>query len=530
MINIKTSYSRFIASILAVIMLVIFFNINSITAKAANYYVDSKTGSDTNSGLSVTSPWKSFKNINSKTFQPGDEILLKSGSVWNEQLMPQGNGNQTEPITISKYGGELKPRINGNGTHNYKRNSGTVMLVNQHDWIIKNLEVTNYSSTIQSQRSGILIINNSNTTQNNITVADNYVHDVNSDTQEHGAWKVTGGIILIGINEDLDGKINSNKNFGFDNVLVKNNHVDNVSIAGIRNKSTLLNTNGSESYPKNNKNITYENNDVENVYGDGMIISEVSDNGIVKNNKVNKFCNTESRFNYAGLWVMASDNTTVENNEVSNGLYGNNDGTAFDIDLSCNNVVVQHNYSHDNARGSVLFMNASHNGIFRYNVCINDGWNPNSKMISYLPSTTTEKAYVYNNLFIASPTTANLIKCSGNRRYLDFTNNLVISQNPNMVTFNQGTMTGELNFKNNAVYGFNSQWFGKDNISLKDEDTVKQLIADNAKVSGIANLNLKSLANLPELKKAGIFEGTGLTDFNDQPVANIPSIGPVELK
>lgn len=182
--------------------------------KAATYYVD-PSGSDSNNGLSKNNARKTLEKVNTFQILPGDQILLKSGSTWNSQLHSQGNCTENQPITISKFGGEAKSLINGNGISNYVRNSGTVMLINQHDWIIKKLKITNYSNTLHSQRSGILVINNGNTPEKNITITNNFVHDVNSDTQVDHAWKVTGGIILIGINGDLNGRINKNKNFGF---------------------------------------------------------------------------------------------------------------------------------------------------------------------------------------------------------------------------------------------------------------------------------------------------------------------------
>lgn len=518
------------AFILAFVALIMCTALKQTNVNAATYYVD-PNGSDSNNGLSKTKAWKTLNKVNSFQFLPGDKILFKSGATWNGQLHPNGNGSEGHPIEINKYGGTTKPLINGNGTSNYVRNSGTVMLVNQHDWIIKNLEVTNFSNQIRSQRSGILVINNGNITEKNITIADNYVHDVNSLTQVNHAWKVTGGIILIGINEDLSGRINNNKHFGFQNVLVKGNRVKNVATAGIRNKTTMLYSNGSESYPKLNKNISYKDNNIENVFGDGLIISEVSDGGIVKNNVVNKFCNTNTNYNYAGLWVMASNNVLVERNEVANGKYGCNDGTAFDIDLNCNNVVVQHNYSHDNARGTVLFMNYSKKGVFRYNVSINDGWD-NNKLISYLPKTNTEKVDIYNNLFITNPKTIEIIKTSSTRRALRFINNVIVSRSEKLKTFNYTNMTGDIDISNNATYGFDDKWLSNiRNIKLHDPIVIEKLIDDSENnTTGINGVNISKLFSMSELKKAGINMGQKVTDFYGNPVANEPAIGPLEIK
>ena len=62
-------------------------------AEAASYYVDSTTGSDSNSGGSPTEAWRSLDKINRTTFQPGDRLLLKAGAAWTGRLHPKGSGN-----------------------------------------------------------------------------------------------------------------------------------------------------------------------------------------------------------------------------------------------------------------------------------------------------------------------------------------------------------------------------------------------------------------------------------------------------
>jgi hypothetical protein len=42
---------------------------------AATYYVDAVNGRDSNSGTSVSSPWKTIAKVNSFTFKAGDNIL-----------------------------------------------------------------------------------------------------------------------------------------------------------------------------------------------------------------------------------------------------------------------------------------------------------------------------------------------------------------------------------------------------------------------------------------------------------------------
>jgi len=44
----------------------------SASAAGTNYYVDSVSGSDSNSGTSPTSPWKTLTRVQQQRFQPGD--------------------------------------------------------------------------------------------------------------------------------------------------------------------------------------------------------------------------------------------------------------------------------------------------------------------------------------------------------------------------------------------------------------------------------------------------------------------------
>src|ERR1700728_1018317 len=64
----------------------------ALACHAATYYVDSAKGADANSGTQERAPWKTLGKVNTARFQPGDRILLKSGSSWQEQLAPASSG------------------------------------------------------------------------------------------------------------------------------------------------------------------------------------------------------------------------------------------------------------------------------------------------------------------------------------------------------------------------------------------------------------------------------------------------------
>jgi hypothetical protein len=75
------------------------------------FYVD-PAGSDSNSGTSPTSPWSTIAKVNSASLQPGDVVFFKSGGIWRERLIPQ-NGAAGAPIIYAAYGSGTKPIISG---------------------------------------------------------------------------------------------------------------------------------------------------------------------------------------------------------------------------------------------------------------------------------------------------------------------------------------------------------------------------------------------------------------------------------
>jgi len=68
------------------------------------YYIDSISGDDFNSGTSENSPWKTLEKVSSMTFRPGDHIYFKRGSSYSGCVTIRGDGNADNPITIGAYG------------------------------------------------------------------------------------------------------------------------------------------------------------------------------------------------------------------------------------------------------------------------------------------------------------------------------------------------------------------------------------------------------------------------------------------
>ena len=123
----------------------------SVIVQAATYHVDSVGGNDANDGRTPAAAWRSLAKANTTTFQPGDRLLLKSGSVWTGQLHPRGSGSATNWIVLDCYGEGPKPIIHGGGIA-----GGAVLLENQQYWSIRNMEVSNQGSAAAKKMAGEL--------------------------------------------------------------------------------------------------------------------------------------------------------------------------------------------------------------------------------------------------------------------------------------------------------------------------------------------------------------------------------------
>jgi len=77
------------------------------------FYLDSLYGSDTNSGTSKNSAWKSLEKINTTIFKGGDRILLKRGGVWYGGINLRSNNQSKPSIYIGAYGTGKNPLIKG---------------------------------------------------------------------------------------------------------------------------------------------------------------------------------------------------------------------------------------------------------------------------------------------------------------------------------------------------------------------------------------------------------------------------------
>ncbi len=340
-------------------------------AAPATYFVDASNGSDDNTGTTEGTPWRSLAKVNATTFGPGDTIRFRSGAVWTGQLWPKGSGTGAAPIVIDRYGTGAKPRFNGNGVL-----EGTVRLLNQPYWEIRNLDVTNTRGDgSRSQFVGIKVRNASGGPLNGVRIAGNTVHDVSG--VQAGFYGRNAGIAVVA---DMGGST-------WHDVRIENNSVHAVDRVGIFvGPAVQLGQSPDWQRERRSTNVVIQNNTVDDSGGDG-ILNFITADVVVQHNVV---ANTGSRSinlgaddnGYenpaaAGIWSATSERTTIQYNEVYNGR-APLDGQGYDIDLGSHATYIQYNYSHNNLGGFLLLCEIPDAGVdindarVRFNVSQND--------------------------------------------------------------------------------------------------------------------------------------------------------------
>jgi hypothetical protein len=323
---------------------------------AATYYADSQHGRDSHAGTSPAAAWRSLIKINQTTFQPGDSLLLKSGSPWTGQLWPKGSGREGQPITLGKYGDGPKPAIHGAGEV-----EDTLLLENQEYWEVRDLEITNRASK-PAVRRGVHVAGKNAGELHHIYLRSLTVHNVSGidDSKENG------GIIYTS-----DGKLKPTR---FVDLRLEDNHVFHTDRNGISGWSTHWGR--SNWYPS--LGVVVRNNRLEDIGGDGIMIV-ATDGALIEHNVVAHANQRSEGYNIA-IWSWSTDNTTIQFNEAY-GTRSERDGEGFDSDWNSRNTLIQYNYSHHNEGGFLLICDSGEAGpesignigtIVRYNISQND--------------------------------------------------------------------------------------------------------------------------------------------------------------
>jgi hypothetical protein len=306
----------------------------------STFYV-SPTGSDSNSGLSQSSPWKTIARVNSDTYQPGDSILFQGGATFSGNLTftASSSGTAAAPITVSSYG-------TGRATIDAAKSYG----LSAHDTAGFDINNLNFVGAKGNTNYGIEF-------RDDLPGSTKLQHVDIDHVDVSGFGKSGIDIGALGATDGYDGVrityVDSHNNNGVavyvwgQTPAVSNSHVYIGHTKGYDNGSDGL--------------------EIADTNGGYIEFSVAHDNGLIGGGCV-------------GIWTYDSNNITIQFNGSwhNHGSLALGDGDGFDFDGGVTNSTMQYNYSHDNDGAGFLITEYRHSGptsgnTIRFNISQNDG-------------------------------------------------------------------------------------------------------------------------------------------------------------
>ena len=420
----------------------------------ATFYVDSENGDDSTDGMTPETAWKTLTKVNETQLIGGDRILLKAGSVFEDQALSIKSGGTAEnPIIIDMYDGDVvgaeageRPHIKGNGKNSFEYQGNQISyglhIKNASHVQVNNVEISNQGDT-RKLSVGLCVEAAGCGVKQEVHINNVYIHDVNGTYEEKTL--PNGGLYYV--------VSDHSNNTRFDDIQVVNNIVKRVSRTGISvgmTSSTDLWDGHGGIIPQEvldaygHTNVLIRNNYVEEAGGDAIVpmfsikpvIEYNISNGASQNTKHTSMYN-------AGIWPWRCEDAVFQYNECY-GTILNGDGQAYDCDWS-RGTIYQYNYSHDNEGGFILICQSEVlDSIVRYNISQND------QRCLFLTSN-THNADVYNNTFyIGEGLDTEVVEDVGG-----------VATLKNNIFYNLGTSTTttwgrNFSYENNLYYGYDS--------------------------------------------------------------------------
>lgn len=380
-----------------------------MTGLSKIYYVSSKTGNDSNDGMTQEKALASLFAINKRKLCPGDRVLLERGSNFiGQYLHITDSGSKDNPIIIGAYGEGNAPCIEtcGQGiwyqdygnpldspTHVYHGYVSSAVLLYDAEYItLENLEITNegnhiigehYSLGEKMNRTGVSVIAKNKGVRHGIVLRNLCIHDVNGNVYDK--HMNNGGIYITALrpdSEDITGVAR------YKDVTIEGCFVYRVSRWGIAAGYSYAHEKfqGAELQKETFLKYGHEdmkicNNYVKAAGGDG-ITTMYALNPVVEHNMADSVaCEINDRIYSepgnkmgkvaAGIWPWKCKDALFRYNEVADTRL-NQDGMAYDAD-SGDGTIYESNYSRQNEGGCIMFclQEAIHN-IFRDNISFDD--------------------------------------------------------------------------------------------------------------------------------------------------------------
>lgn len=334
----------------------------------ANYYVNAGSGDDANNGRSPETPFRSLEKASLLELQPGDTVFLAASSVFRGSLsLANVTGAEGSPVVITSYGAEN----GGRATIDARGFANGVSLENCNYTKVENMVITadgkgeKAGEEKSDMRCGVLVTATKAGEYGHIELHRLDIRDVFFEekgfTRGKDEVKSANGTQRYGWGIRF---INSDAKAVLVNLVVSSCEVKNVAHTGIK----------FTGKDRNIRNIRVVDSRVIETGGPGIQMSNVV-NGMVRNNYVSRSGSADDSRKWgrgSGLWTWGSADILIEHNYFLN-ANGPADSAGCHIDFNCNNVVVQYNFSANNAGGFCEILGNNYNCAYRYNVSVNDG-------------------------------------------------------------------------------------------------------------------------------------------------------------
>ena len=483
-------------------------NAKESAATGTTYYVDSKGGNDSNDGTSESKAFKTLDKVNGLNLEPGDTVLLKKGSVFEDQALKftkEDSGTAEAPVKVSTYGEGKRPQINTNGHGQWELNYGNPLDNQNHKWKgtvsssiliedaeyleIEGLELTNdresstdtekdkkYNDADAMDRTGVAGVAKDNGTVDHIVLNDLYIHDVTGNV--YNKHMTNGGIYFIVAKPTNEGETGIAR---YNDIQIRNCSLDTVNRWGIAvgytyqwRQFTTGALSDATMAKYGSSNVVIENNYLNHVGGDAittmyldrpLIQYNVSENAAEQINTKDYSKNQPSLDANgnpngtqgvgagrvaAGIWPWKCKNAIFQYNEcfkTLNAASGNGDGQPWDADYG-DGTNYQYNYSHGNTASTIMFCGPeSINNTFRYNISQNEDMGPLD------PAGNSGNCQVYNNTFyIKEGLNTIWHRSHGNGGPVDMENNIFYFAGNTQATVNNWNPSGNKTFSNNLFY------------------------------------------------------------------------------
>lgn len=396
-------------------------------ASSRIYYVSSQNGNDENVG-SMEKPFATLFAVNRLKLQPGEQVLLERGSVFQGQFLHLSvQGTKGNPIVIGAYGEGSLPEIKSQGqgiwyqdygmeldspTHTKEGYVSSAVLLYDCAYItLQNISITNqgeitgesYTAPYKMNRTGVAVAAKNGGTLREIHLENLEIRNVNGNVYDK--HMNNGGIYFTCLKPDDETKTGVAR---YEGISITGCFVQKVSRWGIavgysyKCREFMKAELEEELFEKyGHKDIRIADNYVKEAGGDGITVMyalrplvehNTADSCAGEmNDRIYRFPGNREGKVAAGIWPWKCKDALLQYNEVAD-MRLNQDAMAWDAD-SGDGTVYQYNYSRLNEGGCVMFCleEAVHN-TFRYNVSCDD-------LGGTISPSMNPDAYLHHNIF-----------------------------------------------------------------------------------------------------------------------------------